>query len=359
VPRFVLVTAAATVGSVAAVLAAMGFTAPAQAAFPGANGLIAFDASNPGDLTDQVYTVRPSGAGLFDISDFGESPAFSPDGRALAWGDDAHNVARGTRIYVAPADRPDSARTLTQPGMGQGDSEPAWSPDGRLIAFARCFSCDRRRERNVIYVTTLDGTRLGRLTTGSSPTWAVTGQLALVRSGSIYTIDSRGQHLRELTTGKPKDSSPDWAPDGQRIVFERRYDIYTIPAAGGPVRRLTTNGINYTPAFSPDGQEIVFSHNGRLQVISSGGGPPTPIRTRGCSPADDCNAGDPDWQALSTRGRALPQTGLDLWPQLGLGAALLGVGSALARASSAGTRRAARRANTIPPRRDVSNNGRA
>jgi dipeptidyl aminopeptidase/acylaminoacyl peptidase len=326
----------------AAVLAATALTASAQAAFPGANGRIAFDASNCCDLTDQVYTVRPSGAGLLDISDFGESPAFSPDGRTLAWGDDPHNQARGKRINIAPADRPDSARTLTHPGKGQGDREPAWSPDGRLIAFTRCFSCDRRRQRNFIYVIALDGTQLRRLTRGSSPTWAGSGQLALIKRGAIYTIDAQGQQLRRVTTGRPKDSSPDWSPDGQQIVFERGYEIYTVHAAGGAVRRLTKNGINYTPAFSPDSRNIVFSHYRRLQVMNAGGGRPTPIRTRGCSPADDCNAGDPDWQALSTAGTALPRTGFDLWPQLGLGAALLGAGTALARTASSDAWRPAR-----------------
>ena len=63
--------------------------------------------------------------------------------------------------------------------------------------------------------------------------WAVTGELAFVKRGAIYAIDAQGRDLRRITTGQPKDSSPDWSPDRQRIVLGRGADISpSRPPAG-------------------------------------------------------------------------------------------------------------------------------
>ena len=65
--------------AVAGVLFAAECDSTARAAFPGANGRIAFDAANSEDLTTQVYTVNASGRDLRWVSDAGQDPAFSAD----------------------------------------------------------------------------------------------------------------------------------------------------------------------------------------------------------------------------------------------------------------------------------------
>jgi Tol biopolymer transport system component len=88
----------------------------------------------------------------------------------------------------------------------------------------------------------------------------------------IYTLP--------VTGGKPKLVTPagpsywhGWSPDGKTLAFcggrNDKFDIYTIPAAGGPEKRLTTaRGLNDGPEFSPDGKHIYFNSDrtGRMHI---------------------------------------------------------------------------------------------
>ena len=100
------------------------------------------------------------------------------------------------------------------------DSEPAFSPDGRTIAFAR--------------------------------------------GGDIYSIRPDGSGQRQLSSGPEIDSLPKVAPNGRYVVFERRgalggpASLYTVGATGGGLRPLTSGGDDREAAFSPDGKAIVF-----------------------------------------------------------------------------------------------------
>src|SRR5690349_11512503 len=106
-------------------------TAPANAAFPGNNGLIAFFGSASGN--DDIWVVAPDGTGLRQLTtDPGDDqfPSWSSDGRHLAYS----GVGRGgdRDIYVVAPDG--SARRQVTAGHGD-DITPAWSPDGTSIAF--------------------------------------------------------------------------------------------------------------------------------------------------------------------------------------------------------------------------------
>jgi TolB protein len=153
-------------------------------------------------------------------------------------------------------------------------SGPAWSPDGRWIAFAGgCLSC-----RAKLYVVSADGQRLREIPTGpgavSSPSWSPNGHdIAFAREQSedqqIYSVNLRSGRVR-LVHGEPEgldntDLTPSWSPDGRNIAFAReihheRQNLWVAPAAGGTVRPLTraTQFGQYYPRWSPDGREIVF-----------------------------------------------------------------------------------------------------
>jgi dipeptidyl aminopeptidase/acylaminoacyl peptidase len=161
---------------------------------------------------------------------------------------------------------------------------------GRLV-----FSAERRSGPGprdfglpAIYVAHADGTRVRQLTAHHidfDPDWSPNGRrIAFVRRASrgeasvVMVMDSRGGHLRRLTSTLNFDSQPTWSPDGRRIAFVRLGDIWVMKANGSDQRQLTNSGSAsfYSPAWSPDGRRIAF-------VSSSGGveGELITMRSRG------------------------------------------------------------------------------
>jgi dipeptidyl aminopeptidase/acylaminoacyl peptidase len=113
------------------------------------------------------------------------------------------------------------------------------------------------------------GGRLNQLTedpTDTEPAFSPDGRtIAFVRGGDLYSVRPDGSGQRRLTSGPELDSSPVVSPDGKRVVFERRAatgapgDLYAVGATGGGLRALTGGAENDRQAeFSPDGRAIVF-----------------------------------------------------------------------------------------------------
>ncbi len=89
----------------------------------------------------------------------------------------------------------------------------------------------------------------------------------------VYLLPAEGGGApRQLTRGAQASFFHAWSPDGKTVAFTRgsasRADIFTIPAAGGPEKRLTHDTVNDGPVYSPDGQYIYFdsSRAGRTQI---------------------------------------------------------------------------------------------
>ena len=162
---------------------------------------------------------------------------------------------RRTHLYVFDV----ATKKLTQITSGDfDDSDPAWSPDGRQVA----FTSNRTDEP--------DGNR-------NTDIWIVAGDNT-----------DRGQAVRRLTTNPGSDESPVWSPDGRTIAYITVIDVpamwyatqflAVIPAAGGtpalPTKTLDRNVSS--PRYSPDGREIFFlledSGESHLARIPAGGG---------------------------------------------------------------------------------------
>ena len=207
----------------------------------------------------------------------GSHPAWSPDGRQVAF----HRLGE---IYVVDADGRHERRLTT---MAQPVSFPAWSPDGRSIAFSGIRD---------VYTVPARGGRVTNLTRSpkpwllrTTPAYSPDGRtIAIAAStdaynGDVFLMRADGSAMRRLTRSQGthdrhgEESTPDFSPDGKRIVFTSNRDgnleVYSIGVDGRGERRLTrTPRDEDGPRFSRDGKRVVFTRDGRIAHMAAGGG---------------------------------------------------------------------------------------
>ncbi len=140
------------------------------------------------------------------------------------------------------------------------DIAPAWSPNGRQLAFA-----SYRGGNLDIYRLDLDTGRLHNLTDrpgpDTSPVWSPNGtKLAFesMRNGQwgVSVIDLEAGIVRDLTDHMYANKAPAWSPDSRQIAFQSRregyWDIYIIELETGEIQNLTNSGSNdFNPVWSP------------------------------------------------------------------------------------------------------------
>jgi len=235
---------------------------------PFENGAIAYVSNG------EIWLVRPDGSEVMKLHieapGFVGGPAWSPDGRRLAFDVNSYppeGAPKGgfTDVYVANADGSDVVRLTHE----RGARLPAWSPDGSRIAFAS----ESEDGGSQIFAMNADGSDPSQLTRGPAfnvrPAWSPDGstiayESVLDRNSDVYVMAPDGSGRQRLTDDPAWDGDPVWSPDGELIAFASERDpagIYLLNADGRDVRSILPDGdvANLNIAWSPDGRFIVFS----------------------------------------------------------------------------------------------------
>jgi dipeptidyl aminopeptidase/acylaminoacyl peptidase len=258
--------------------------------------------------------------------------AISPDGKRVAftvtetnWEDNAYE----TEIFLADAG---GSQPLQLTRAKKSSSAPAWSPDGRTLAFI-----SDRTDKRQIYLIDLAGGEARALTNVEDGVnafaWSPDGRhMALTmtdpksdaikdrdkkygefdvvdqdyRMTNLYVLDvdqlqTGTVQLKRITKGSFTVGGFEWSPDSKAIAFDHRIDpnlanggtadISIVTLSDNSVRTLVTqNGPDTNPKWSPDGSQIAFESamanpwyfysNGRIAIVPATGGTPKSITDR-------------------------------------------------------------------------------
>lgn len=266
-PRRPLLRIAAVVGA-AACSDASGPAIPPAAGYD-----LVFD-GEVGTGRPMLFRAADGRAVVFASGVEGRRPAARPDGRLLAFQSLDTDSTPAALAIVSD----DMSGPLTLGSAPGGlEAEVSWAPDGTRIA----FMSQAEDAAGDIFVARVDGTRLvavQNLTPRNpadpfpqpdrTPAWSPDGRFiafTTYRGGgaAIWVMNGDGTGARAVTApGAYGDFEPSWSPDGQWLAFQRA-DAATVrvgiaAVAGGPPRFLPWPAKAYNPAWSPDGR-LAFS----------------------------------------------------------------------------------------------------
>jgi Tol biopolymer transport system component len=178
-------------------------------------------------------------------SGFDGSPAWSPDGRTLAFRSEMPGpYGNYGRIWVIGRDG-SGLRQLTPENADSTDytydDSPTWSPDGTKVLYSH---------NGNLWTINPDGTAPTSLgIAGMYPAWSPDGNKITFtwyagQKMAVFVADRSGANVKQLTTPIQQDEWTRWSPDGRQLVFERvennAFQLYRIDADGTNLTKLST-----------------------------------------------------------------------------------------------------------------------
>jgi Tol biopolymer transport system component len=262
-------------------MATIGLASPALATFPSRhNGLIAFRGVISGVSGSQIYTIRPNGHDLRQLTHLTggtAKPHWSPDGRRIVFEFDPPSGCGS--VDLMNRDGTHLVDLTTEPKVCE--AAPSFTPDGSHIVFERF---DPATNVDAIWSMNLSGGDLHEITAGigdgvTNPEVSPNGELLSFvayndtpNGAALYTAYIDGTHLLRLVPFSLEVGvKEDWAPDGRHIVFNT-YANNNIPGISPNIATIRPDGTHleylthYTGgqlganvgSYSPNARWILF-----------------------------------------------------------------------------------------------------
>lgn len=220
---------------------------------------------------EQIFAVNLDGSEPVQLTNDSvdhEDPAWSPDGKQVAF---VHISGGKKVIYLMNADG-SGMQPVTDTSLMA--IHPSWSPDGTTLTY--CTDDDLHppvKNPADIYVLDVANRRTTKVITGgvnTYPAFSPDGKKIAFRrmlgemNSEVFVANSDGSGATNLTNHPAFDGWPAWSPDGTEIAFgsnrNANYQIFVMHADGSHVRLLAnTEGRATAPQWSRDGKTIYFT----------------------------------------------------------------------------------------------------
>ena len=218
----------------------------------------------PGPLPAELFLLRAGDAAPRQITETAlleDEPAWSFDGRRLAF--TGYPNEQPPRLFVAGADGSNPEQLVSG-----SLRTPAWSPDGRSVLAIPGEDINT----GIFRIDVAAGTSTNLVQAAGvedTPAFSPDGRtiaFSLLPTGGndedIYLADADGGNIRRLTTDPAYEYQPRWSPDGRTIAFVRGGDLWLMRADGSGAARLTSGLTVDSPTWSPDGKHLAFVISG-------------------------------------------------------------------------------------------------
>ncbi|MDR0542048.1 MAG: hypothetical protein LBH19_07515 [Dysgonamonadaceae bacterium] len=264
-------------------------TAGAEAYFSFDGRLLIYNGKEEDDSAYQVYTIGIDGSNRKRINNIGEDACsfFHPNGKEIVWTSTKDNLhlpkgnwsevedyPQGAELYLSDLDG-NNIRRLT--ANEYYDAEVSISPDGTQLLFARQINgeidlwlanVDGSNQKQITFTPDLQEGGSQFLPDGKTilfRAWKKSEQGQEHKDMHLYTINTDGADLKQITTESGTHWAPYPAPDGVHAVYvkvlpPRNYELFLINLQTGEEKRLTYNAsFDGFPSVSPDGKYVAFS----------------------------------------------------------------------------------------------------